>query len=220
MEDEREEEEEVMFLNIVQGETVDSEEEGMEDGEEVEGEMSDKGAVQAETTTSDEELEEKIERTRTAVDECYRQRSKRVGINIEGTEGRLLTEEELDSLSEQLGDGEGARAKRRREIEKMSIKEMEAEIKEVKGSLVGKKVKGTRSLLLVMTLLCLMSSPVKGFTAYDCTNRSNIVESYSLLEPDVCANMGKEGGGGDHGVRGDRSDQARQDDPRIQMYGH
>jgi hypothetical protein len=38
-----------------------------------------------------------------------------------------------------------------------------------------------------------MGNVVEGFTAYDCSNRSNIVESYSLLEPDVCANMGKEG---------------------------
>jgi hypothetical protein len=35
--------------------------------------------------------------------------------------------------------------------------------------------------------------PAEGFTAYDCSNRSNIVEAYSLLEPDACANMGKEG---------------------------
>jgi hypothetical protein len=34
---------------------------------------------------------------------------------------------------------------------------------------------------------------VEGFTAYDCSNRSNIVEAYLLLEPDACANMGKEG---------------------------
>jgi hypothetical protein len=34
---------------------------------------------------------------------------------------------------------------------------------------------------------------VKGFTAFHCSNPSNIVEVYSLLEPDACANMGKEG---------------------------
>jgi hypothetical protein len=31
------------------------------------------------------------------------------------------------------------------------------------------------------------------FTAYDCLNRSNVIESYSLPEPDACAKMGKEG---------------------------
>jgi hypothetical protein len=35
--------------------------------------------------------------------------------------------------------------------------------------------------------------PASAFTAYDCSNRSNVVESYSLLEPDACANTGKEG---------------------------
>ncbi len=42
-------------------------------------------------------------------------------------------------------------------------------------------------------LMCLMVSSVDGFTAYDCSNRSNVVEAYSLLEPDACANMGKKG---------------------------
>jgi hypothetical protein len=47
--------------------------------------------------------------------------------------------------------------------------------------------------LTLALLMCLTVSPVEGFTAYDCSNRSNIVEAYSLLEPDACANMGKEG---------------------------
>ncbi len=38
-----------------------------------------------------------------------------------------------------------------------------------------------------------MVSSVEGFTAYDCSNRSNVVEAYSLLEPDACTNMGKDG---------------------------
>jgi hypothetical protein len=41
--------------------------------------------------------------------------------------------------------------------------------------------------------MCLTGSFVEGFTAYDCSNRSNVVEVYSLLEQDACANMGKEG---------------------------
>jgi hypothetical protein len=39
---------------------------------------------------------------------------------------RPLSEKELDTLSELLGDGIGARAKRRREIEQMTVEEMEA----------------------------------------------------------------------------------------------
>jgi hypothetical protein len=31
------------------------------------------------------------------------------------------------------------------------------------------------------------------FIAYDCSNSTNLVEAYSLLEPDTCANMGKDG---------------------------
>jgi hypothetical protein len=80
-----------------------------------------------------------------------------------------------------------------KEIEKVSTKEMDAKIREVKKSLRRKEVKRMGSLPLVMTVFCLLNGPVTGFTAYDCSNRSHIVESYSLLEPDVCANMGKEG---------------------------
>jgi hypothetical protein len=29
--------------------------------------------------------------------------------------------------------------------------------------------------------------PTEAFNAYDCSNRSNLVESYSLLEPEACA---------------------------------
>jgi hypothetical protein len=38
-----------------------------------------------------------------------------------------------------------------------------------------------------------MGGPAIAFTAYDCLNRSNVVESYSLQEPDASANTGKEG---------------------------
>jgi hypothetical protein len=41
--------------------------------------------------------------------------------------------------------------------------------------------------------MCLLVMPVEGFNAYDCSNRSNVVKSYSLLEPDACANMGRDG---------------------------
>jgi hypothetical protein len=164
MEDEREAEEQVLFVNVMQAETMDSE----------------------------EELADEIERMQVAVDECYCRRAKRAGLDIRNTEGRLLSEEELDDLSERLGDGEGTRAKRRREIERMSIKELEAKIKEVR-SLTRREAKKVGCLPLTLTILCLVGGPAKGFIAYDCSNRSDIVESYSLLEPDVCANMGKEG---------------------------
>ncbi len=46
--------------------------------------------------------------------------------------GRPMTERELDDLSEQLGDGLGARARRREEVERMSLAEMEAELRGVR----------------------------------------------------------------------------------------
>ncbi len=112
MEDEREEEEEVMFVNMVRQEEEELEEE---------------------TTTSDEKMQEEIKEAQAAVDECYRRRAERAGIEIKAPKDRLLTEEELDNLSEQLGDGVGAQAKRRKEIERISITEMEAEAEEVRG---------------------------------------------------------------------------------------
>jgi hypothetical protein len=52
---------------------------------------------------------------------------------------------------------------------------------------------GAGWLPLTLMLLCFSGHLAEGFTAYDCSNRSNIVEAYSLLEPDACTNIGKEG---------------------------
>jgi hypothetical protein len=97
------------------------------------GKAAASGVVEQEekTTTSDEEMQEEIREAQAAVDACYRSRAKRAGVKVESPWNRLMTEEELDDLSEQLGDGVGARAKRRREIEWMTIAEMEAEAEEV-----------------------------------------------------------------------------------------
>ncbi len=45
----------------------------------------------------------------------------------------------------------------------------------------------------LMIVACVAGSPASAFTAYDCSDQNNIVESYSLLEPDACANSGKDG---------------------------
>ncbi len=50
-----------------------------------------------------------------------------------------------------------------------------------------------KPLWMLMMLACLMGSLVNAFIAYDCSNNTNVVESYSLLEPDTCSNMGKDG---------------------------
>jgi hypothetical protein len=102
-------------------------------------------------------------------------------------------EGELAALSEQLGDGLGARARRREEVERMSLAEMEAELRGVQEEIRSRRNVGVGWLPLMLMFLCISGHPAEGFTAYDCSNRSNIVEAYSLLEPDACANTGKEG---------------------------
>jgi hypothetical protein len=106
MEDKREAEEQVLFMNV----------------------------VRVETTDSEEEMAGKLERAQVAVDDCYCRRAKRAGLDIGSMEDRPLGKEEKDDLSERLRDGEGARAKRRKKIEGMLIRELEAEIEEVERS--------------------------------------------------------------------------------------
>jgi hypothetical protein len=139
-------------------------------------------------------MEKELEEAGAAVEECYRQRAARAGLDGMLPTGRPMTEREIDTLSEALGDGTGSRAKRRRQIEEMTIEDMEAEIWETNMA-IRKRRRAGRSLLPMplALLMCLMVGPVEGFTAYDCSNRSNVVESYSLLEPDACANMGRNG---------------------------
>jgi hypothetical protein len=76
-----------------------------------------------------------------------------------------------------------------------------AEIKKTQQTL-GKKGRGTKlggqksglgSLSLTMVVLCLVWGQVSAFTAYDCSNKSNMIESCSLLEPDACAASDKAG---------------------------
>jgi hypothetical protein len=139
-------------------------------------------------------MQEELKEAEAAVEACYRRRARRAGLAEMLPTGRPLSEKELDTLSELLGDGVGARARRRREIEQMIVEEMEAELAEVKSEIKRWRRAGTGWLPVTLALLmCLTVSLVEGFTAYDCSNRSNIVEAYSLLEPDACANMGKEG---------------------------
>jgi hypothetical protein len=153
MEDKREEEEEVLFVNVVQIDGADS----------------------------DEELAEEISRTEAAVNKCYRRRAKRAGLDTGCLGSKPLSEEEKDGLSERLGDGTGARAKRRKEIEDMSVGVLEAEIEETERSRSRRGVGRLRYLPLTLAVICLMGSLVKAFTAYDCSNRSNIIELYPGL---------------------------------------
>jgi hypothetical protein len=105
-----------------------------------------------------------------------------------------MSEGERDLLSKKLGDGIGARAKRRKEIEEMEKEAIVIEIRKTEETLrgrvrttgLGSQKSRLASLLLAMTILCLIGGQASAFTAYDCSNKSNIIESYSLLEPDAC----------------------------------
>jgi hypothetical protein len=92
-------------------------------------------------------------------------------------------------------NGYGSRGRKHgQEVIDMTIEEMESEIQET-SELIRKRRRRNPGLMLKPLWMptCLMVSSVEAFTAYDCSNRSNVVESYSLLEPDACANMGRDG---------------------------
>jgi hypothetical protein len=75
----------------------------------------------------------------------------------------------------------------------MTLVEMEAKLGEVKAKIKRRRRAGMGWLpLMLVLLLCFTGHPAEGFIPYDCSNRSNVVEAYSL-ELDACANMGKEG---------------------------
>ncbi len=139
-------------------------------------------------------MREELKEAEAGVEACYWRRARRAWLAGMLPVGRPITEKELDTLSELLGDGFGARTKRKREIEQMTLGEMEAELGEVRTEIKRRRRAGMGWLpLTLVLLLCFMGQVAEGFTAYDGSNRSNVVEAYSLLEPDACANMGKEG---------------------------
>jgi hypothetical protein len=47
--------------------------------------------------------------------------------------------------------------------------------------------KAALTWLMMSIFLGSLGSPARAFTAYNCSNRSNILKSYSLLEPDTGA---------------------------------
>jgi hypothetical protein len=115
-----------------------------------------------------------------------------------------MKEEEIEDLQWQLGDfgpasGYGSRGKKRsqQEVIDMTIEEMEAEIQETKEAIRKRRRRGLglmlKPLWMLTMLACFIGSPAAAFIAYDCSNSTNLVEAYSLLEPDTCANMGKDG---------------------------
>jgi hypothetical protein len=83
----------------------------------------------------------------------------------------------------------------------MDEKDMRAEIRNTEAAMrervepanqKGQRI-GVGRLPLAKLILCLVGGQVDAFTAYDCSNRSIIMKSYSLLEPDACAVSDKTG---------------------------
>jgi hypothetical protein len=147
--------------------------------------------------------DQELQQAKADVEECYRRRARRAGLEETLPVGRPMTDEEIDDLKWQLGDfgpanGYGSRGtKRSKEVIDMTIEEMEAEIQETNELIRKRRRRGLglilKPLWMLTMLTCLMGSSVDAFIAYDCSNNTNVVESYSLLEPDACANMGKDG---------------------------
>ncbi len=152
------------------------------------------------TFVTDQELQQ----ARAEMEECYRRRARRAGLEDTLPVGRPMTEEEIEDLQWQLGDfgpanGYGSRGKERsqQDITDMTIEEMEAELRETNEA-IRQRRRRTPGLMLkplwmLTVIACLAVGPAEAFTAYDCTNRSNVVEAYSLLEPDAYANTGRDG---------------------------
>jgi hypothetical protein len=146
----------------------------------------------------------KLQQAKADMEECYRRRARRAGLEDSLPAGRPMTDEEIENLQWQLGDfgpasGYGSRGKKRsqQEVIVMTIEEMEAEIQETNKAIRKRRRQGLglmlKPLWMLTMLACLVGNPVNAFIAYDCSNSTNLVEAYSLLEPDACANMGKDG---------------------------
>jgi hypothetical protein len=93
---------------------------------------------------TDKEMQGEVQEVEAAVDACYRTWARRAGLGDVLPTGRPMTEKELDDLSERLGDGLGARARRREEVERMSLAEMEAELRGVREEIGRRRSMGGR----------------------------------------------------------------------------
>ncbi len=108
-------------------------------------------------------MQEELKEAEAAVEEFYRRQARRAGLAEMLPADRPMTEKELDTLSELMGDGIGARAKRRREIEEMTLVEMEAELGEVQAEIKRRRRAGMGWLpLTLVLLLCFTGHPAEG----------------------------------------------------------
>jgi hypothetical protein len=78
-------------------------------------------------------MDQELQQARAEMEECYRRRARRAGLEDTLPVGRPMTEEEIEDLQWQLGDfgpanGYGSRGKKRsqQDVIDMTIEEMEA----------------------------------------------------------------------------------------------
>ncbi len=98
-------------------------------------------------------MDKELMEAKAVIEECFRWRARRAG--LEGTlpVGRPMTEQEIDDLSERLRDGIGSRAKHSKKIEEMTIVDMEAEIRETNAIIKKRRKVGTGLLPMPLALL-------------------------------------------------------------------
>ncbi len=124
------------------------------------------------TFVTDQELQQ----ARADLEECFRRRARRAGLEESLPADWPMTEEEIEDLQWQLGDfRHGNRGKKRgKDVIDMTIEEMEAEIQETNEAIRKRRRKSLGLMLEPLWMLtafaCLMRSPVAAFTAYDCSN--------------------------------------------------
>ncbi len=146
--------------------------------------------------------DQELQQGKADVEEFYRRRARRAGLEETLPVGRPMTDEEINDLKWQLGDFRPANrygsreTKRSKELIDMTIEEMEAEIQEINET-IRKRRRGLglmlKPLWMLTMLACLMGSLAGAFIAHDCSNNTNVVESYSLLEPDAVPTWARTG---------------------------
>jgi hypothetical protein len=118
------------------------------------------------TFVTDQELQQ----ARAEMEECYRRRARRVGLEDTLPVGRPMTEEEIEDLQWQLGDfgqanGYSSRGKKKSQqyVNDMTIEEMEAELRETNEAIRkrGRRTPGLtlKPLWMLTVIACLARNP-------------------------------------------------------------
>ncbi len=117
-----------------------------------------------------------LQQARAEMEECYRRRARRVGLEDTLPVGRPMTEQEIEDLQWQLGDfgpanGYGSRGRKRtqQDVIDMTIEEMEAEIRKTNKAIRQKRRRTPglmlKALWMLTVVACLTVSPAGAFTA-------------------------------------------------------